>query len=234
MDDQQMPPRMLMQTVLAKVKKLSERLREFEEEEKCVVDLLLLLRMKRMTHSLMQDCGVAQPALQCPRGELFDPARGFGICSDPMTRLRGKTLQVVDKGAGSVLDEIEATVLEISTTILEVHLMQLVAPAAEVAQPPFSPLLACLLQGNGFSFDIPSRAKGNQVIAPADCRPPHRALTHSVLAVPSDVRCRAGPHRAQGLDQQAALLQHADVPQDGHHHPHTRTGTWGKDGQSER
>ena len=44
--------------------------------------------------------------------------------------------EVVDKGAGSVLDEIEGTILEIATTILD---------------------------GNGFAFDVPSRAKGNQV-----------------------------------------------------------------------
>ncbi|GAX82612.1 hypothetical protein CEUSTIGMA_g10038.t1 [Chlamydomonas eustigma] len=53
--------------------------------------------------------------------------------------LRVKDAEVVDKGADSVLDEIEATVLEISASILE---------------------------GNGFSFDIPSRAKGNQMYVP--------------------------------------------------------------------
>lgn len=44
--------------------------------------------------------------------------------------------EVVDKGANAVLDEIEGTVLEVASTILE---------------------------GNGFAFDVPSRAKGNQV-----------------------------------------------------------------------
>ena len=46
--------------------------------------------------------------------------------------------EVVDKGAHSVLDEVEGTILDIASQILE---------------------------GNGFAFDVPSRAKGNQVPA---------------------------------------------------------------------
>jgi hypothetical protein len=43
------------------------------------------------------------------------------------------SVQVVDKDADAVLDEIEATILEVAQSILA---------------------------GNGYSFDIPSRAKG--------------------------------------------------------------------------
>lgn len=47
--------------------------------------------------------------------------------------------EVVDKDADAVLDEIEATMLEVAQSILA---------------------------GNGYSFDIPSRAKGNQLYVP--------------------------------------------------------------------
>uniref|UniRef100_A0A7R9VR90 DNA topoisomerase 6 subunit A n=1 Tax=Chlamydomonas euryale TaxID=1486919 RepID=A0A7R9VR90_9CHLO len=47
--------------------------------------------------------------------------------------------EVVDKDNSAVLDEIEASILSISATILE---------------------------GNGFAFDVPSRAKGNQMYVP--------------------------------------------------------------------
>ena len=43
--------------------------------------------------------------------------------------------QVVDKDADAVLDEIEASIFQVAITILE---------------------------GEGFAFDVPSRAKGNQ------------------------------------------------------------------------
>jgi hypothetical protein len=46
---------------------------------------------------------------------------------------------VVDKASDAVLDEIEATVYQIAASILA---------------------------GNGFSYDIPSRAKGNQLYVP--------------------------------------------------------------------
>lgn len=48
-------------------------------------------------------------------------------------------MQVVDKGADAVLDEIEAAILEVAQSIL---------------------------QGNGFSYDVPSRAKSNQLYVP--------------------------------------------------------------------
>lgn len=47
--------------------------------------------------------------------------------------------QVVDKDANAVLDEIEAAILQVAVTIL---------------------------QGNGFGYDVPSRAKGNQLYVP--------------------------------------------------------------------
>lgn len=81
------------ETVLAKVKALSERLKKQEDKDKTLASLALDFSAR----------------------------------------------EVVDKGADAVLDEIEAAILQISATILE---------------------------GNGFSFDIPSRAKGNQMYVP--------------------------------------------------------------------
>ena len=46
---------------------------------------------------------------------------------------------MVDKDANAVLDEIEAAMLQVAATIL---------------------------QGNGFAYDLPSRAKGNQLYVP--------------------------------------------------------------------
>ncbi len=46
---------------------------------------------------------------------------------------------MVDKDANAVLDEIEAAILQVAVTIL---------------------------QGNGFGYDVPSRAKGNQLYVP--------------------------------------------------------------------
>jgi hypothetical protein len=48
------------------------------------------------------------------------------------------SVQVVDKDADAVLDEIEATILEVAQSILA---------------------------GNGYSFDIPSRAKGESAMS---------------------------------------------------------------------
>lgn len=48
-------------------------------------------------------------------------------------------LQVVDKSSDAVLDEIEAAIYQVASSIMA---------------------------GNGFAYDIPSRAKGNQLYVP--------------------------------------------------------------------
>ena len=117
--------------------------------------------------------------------------------------------EVIDKDASAVLDEIEAAIFMVASSIL---------------------------RGEGFSYDIPSRAKGNQVCSECDDhsfgdleynpRPLIPELTGQSLRMLlkrdrhlttstacTALRSRAGPHRAEGQHITASICQHIYMPQ---------------------
>ena len=97
--------------------------------------------------------------------------------------------QVIDKNADAVLDEIEAAILMVATT---------------------------MLRGEGFTYTLPSRAKGNQLYVPGEpglpgppARAAHAALETCVSRAAGQLRCAAAGRRGPPM---RARWRTADLP----------------------